>query len=226
MKVSIVLAALSASSAMGHYFFPRTITGSSRSADWQFVRETANNPQSGPVEDVNSPLMACYEKAGRPAAAVQTVAAGSRFGLTSSASMGHPGPSLWYIARVPDGQNVNSWNPTGNVWAKIDQYGSTPSANPPFTSNMQEVYTTIPSGLRPGNYLLRYEHIGLHIAGAPQFYIACAQIAVTGSGTASPPSSALVSFPGAYARSNPGLTFVIYGNTNSYPYPGPAVWRP
>ncbi|KAI9147202.1 putative endo-beta-1,4-glucanase D [Paramyrothecium foliicola] len=204
-------------------FFPKTIVNGVKSNDWQYVRETANNPQSGPVEDVSSTLMRCYEKPGRPAAAVQTVAAGSRFGFTSSASMGHPGPSLFYLARVPDGQDVNSWVPSGNVWFKIDQYGSTPSKDPPFDVNMQEIYTTIPSNLRPGNYLLRYEHIGLHIAGAPQFYIGCAQIKVTGSGSGSP--SSLVSFPGAYSKNDAGLKFVIYGNTQSYPYPGPAVWK-
>jgi hypothetical protein len=220
---SASLLVLLAPLSMGHYFFPKTIVNSARSSDWQYVRETANNPQSGPVEDVSSNLMRCYEKGGRPSAAVQTVAAGSRFGLTASASMGHPGPSLWYMARVPDGQDVNAWVPSGNVWFKIEQNGSTPSADPPFTSNMNEVYTTIPASLKPGNYLVRYEHIGLHIAGAPQFYIACAQVKVTGSGSASP--SSLVSFPGAYSRNDPGLTFVIYGNKNTYPYPGPSVWR-
>ena len=197
--------------------------GSARSSDWQYIRETANNPGSGPIEDVNSSLMGCYEKSGRPAAAVQTVAAGSRFGFTSSNSMGHPGPLIFYMARVPDGQNVNTWTPSGNVWFKIDQYGNKVGSYPPFEAEMTEFYTTIPANLRPGNYLLRAEHIGLHIYNAPQFYIACAQVAVTGSGTGNPTS--LVAFPGAYAASNPGLTFNIYAENGAYPYPGPAVWK-
>jgi hypothetical protein len=203
-------------------FFPKTIYNGVYSSDWQYVRETANNPVSGPVEDVTSPLMRCYEKSGRGAAAVQTVTAGSKFGFTSSASIGHPGPVFFYMARVPDGQDVNSWVPSSNVWFKISQDGSTPSTDPPFKVDMTELYTTIPASLAAGNYLLRVEHIGLHIAGSPQFYLACAQLKVTGNGASSP--SSLVSFPGAYSKSDPGLTFVIYGNHNTYPYPGPAVW--
>lgn len=222
MKATVLLSLL-APTALGHYFFPNTIVNGVKSADWQYIRDTANNPQSGPVEDVRSSLMACYEKSGRAAAAVQTVAAGARVGFVSSNSMGHPGPLIFYMARVPDGQNVNSWSPSGNVWFKTDQYGNKVGSYPPFDTEMREFYTTIPAKLRPGNYLLRAEHIGLHINGAPQFYIACAQLAVTGSGTSSPTS--FVSFPGAYAANNPGLTFNIYAENGAYPYPGPAVWK-
>lgn len=166
--------------------------------------------------------MACYEKAGRPAAAVQTIAAGSEIGFTSSNTMGHPGPSLWYLAKVPEGEDVDAWDPSGAVWFKIEEYGNVPGGSPPFEVDMTEIYTTIPADIAPGNYLLRYEHIGLHIAGAPQFYIACAQLEVTGGGSASP--SGLVSFPGEYSASDPGLAFDIYAEGDTeYPYPGPAV---
>lgn len=168
--------------------------------------------------------MRCFEKSNRAAAAVQTIAAGSEIGFRSSNSMGHPGPSLWYMARVPDGQDVNSWVPSGNVWFKIDQYGNQPDSWPVFESEMVEIFTTIPSSLAPGNYLLRYEHIGLHITAAPQFYIACAQLAVTGGGSSRP--SSLVAFPGAYSSNDAGLAFNIYsGSTDPYPYPGPFVWQ-
>ena len=166
--------------------------------------------------------MACYEKPGRPSADVLTIAAGSEIGFTSSNSMGHPGPMLYYMARVPDGEDVDSWSPSGNVWFKTDQGGNTPDDWPPFESEMMEFFTTIPSNLSPGNYLLRAEHIGLHVSGAPQFYVACAQLAVTGSGSGSP--TGLVSFPGAYSLSDPGLAWNIYGDTGAYPYPGPEVW--
>ncbi|KAH7306015.1 glycosyl hydrolase family 61-domain-containing protein [Stachybotrys elegans] len=203
--------------------FERTIVGGARSGVWQYIRETANNPSNGPIENVNSNLMGCYEMPGRRSAAVQAVAAGSRIGFTSNAAIGHPGPMLWYMARVPDGQNVNSWSPSGNVWFKIDQYGFRGGSGNPFEVDMTEVYTTIPANLRPGNYLLRGEHIGLHVNGAPQFYLSCAQLQVTGSGTATPTD--LVAFPGAYSASHPGLMYNLYvGTHTSYPYPGPAVW--
>lgn len=51
---------------------------------------------------------------------------------------------------------------------------------------------------------------------------------MTGSGTASPPSSVLVSFPGAYSASDPGIDFNIDSpaakTATSYPVPGPPVW--
>jgi hypothetical protein len=203
-------------------FFPNTIYNGVTSANWQYIRETANNPTAGPVEDVSSTAMRCYEKSGRPAAAVQSVTAGSRFGMLSSNSMGHPGPVIFYMARVPDGQDVNSWVPSGNVWFKISQAGDRGQQWPSFVTEMREIYTTIPRSLPNGNYLIRGEHIGLHIAGTPQFYIACAQVAVTGGGSGRP--SPLVSFPGAYSRSDPGLAVNIYAASSPYVYPGPAVW--
>jgi hypothetical protein len=194
------------------------------SEQWQYIRETANNPESYPVEDVSSEQMACFEKSGRAAADVQSIAAGSEIGFVSSGSIGHPGPFLYYMARVPDDvTDVDSWNPAGEkVWFKIDQGGNVPDQNPPFETEMTEIFTTIPADLAPGNYLLRAEHIGLHINGGPQFYIACAQLEVTGSGSASP--SSLVAFPGAYALSDPGLAWNLYADSGPYPYPGPEVW--
>jgi hypothetical protein len=51
---------------------------------------------------------------------------------------------------------------------------------------------------------------------------------VTGSGTASPSGDYLVSFPGAYKGTEPGIAFNIDSDAamkaTSYPIPGPAVW--
>jgi hypothetical protein len=73
------------------------------------------------------------------------------------------------------------------------------------------VQYTIPSCLKPGNYLVRHELIALHSAysypGA-QFYPGCHQIKVTGSGNTVP--SSLVSFPGAYKSTDPGVTYDAY----------------
>ena len=61
----------------------------------------------------------------------------------------------------------------------------------------------IPSTIPAGDYLLRIEQIGLHVAGAPQFYISCAQLKVTGGGSANPSK---VSIPGYVSATDPGLT--------------------
>lgn len=69
----------------------------------------------------------------------------------------------------------------------------------------------LPSALPSGEYLARVEHIALHsasAAGGAQFYISCAQINVTNGGNGNP--GPLVSFPGAYKATDPGLMINIY----------------
>jgi hypothetical protein len=92
---------------------------------------------------------------------------------------------------------------------------------------MTSVPFTIPAATPPGDYLFRIEHIGLHSASGKngaQFYISCAQITVTGSGSGTP--GPLVAFPGAYKSTDPGLMINIYYPVpTSYAMPGPAVWK-
>lgn len=78
---------------------------------------------------------------------------------------------------------------------------------------------TIPSCLKSGYYLVRHEIIALHAAweypGA-QFYPGCHQLEVTGGGS-TVPSSNLVSFPGAYKGSDPGITYDAYKGESASP---------
>jgi len=93
---------------------------------------------------------------------------------------------------------------TGNIWVKIDQLSYNPSANPPWASDLLRVQgakwtVTIPPKLTPGEYLLRHEILGLHVADkrmGAQFYPSCTQIRVTQGGTVPLPEG--VAFPGAY----------------------------
>jgi len=96
-------------------------------------------------------------------------------------------------------------------WFKIDQQGLT-GAN--LNSNdwgTAVIYKTlkwsskIPASLKPGNYLIRHELLALHQANTPQFYPECAQIEVTGSGTATPGSQYLASIPAYAPQSDPGI---------------------
>lgn len=64
-------------------------------------------------------------------------------------------------------------------------------------------YFTLPSCIAAGQYLLRAEIIALHSAGSQggaQFYMSCAQINVSGSGTK---TGTALSFPGAYSATDP-----------------------
>lgn len=90
-----------------------------------------------------------------------------------------------------------------------------------------EVSVDIPSALPDGEYLIRAEHIALHDAGyvgGAQFYLACGQINITGGGSGSP--GPLVSFPGAYSSSDPGILIDFNGPPpKEYIFPGPEVWE-
>jgi hypothetical protein len=123
---------------------------------------TANHYSSAPIEDPTLAAMRCYEDAAAPIAAVSSVAAGSKIVFKASNTMGHPGPVLFYMAKVPSGQNVTTWKADGAVWFKISQQGANIDASGVhFQTGMSSINTTIPSALPAGNYLLRAEHIAL-----------------------------------------------------------------
>lgn len=93
---------------------------------------------------------------------------------------------------------------------------------------------TIPWDIRPGKYIIRHELLNLHFATehsnaknwgivAPQFYVSCYNVKISGNGTATPPG---VTFPGAYKPMDSGLLFDIYLNNPNYFMPGPALYVP
>lgn len=85
--------------------------------------------------------------------------------------------------------------------------------------------STVPKSLAPGNYLVRHELLALHQAKTPQFYAECAQIEVTGSGSAQPSGDYLASIPGYAPQSDPGITVDTYSSSiTTYTPPGPKVW--
>ena len=67
---------------------------------------------------------------------------------------------------------------------------------------------TIPSNIASGDYLLRSELISLQLAvsvGGAEFYPACIQLSIGGSGTGAPQSSEVCKFPGCYSDTDPGI---------------------
>jgi hypothetical protein len=88
------------------------------------------------------------------------------------------------------------------------------------------VNATIPSDTPDGEYLLRVEHIALHMAmqaNKAQFYLSCSQIKITGGGNGTP--GPLVALPGAYKTNDPGILVNLGAiQPNGYQPPGPAVW--
>ena len=61
-----------------------------------------------------------------------------------------------------------------------------------------------------------------------QFYPECAQIQITGGGSRAPTAAELVSFPGAYSNSDPGVNIDLYSNAaqtqTTYVIPGPPLY--
>ncbi|KAF8899803.1 glycosyl hydrolase family 61-domain-containing protein [Gymnopilus junonius] len=136
----------------------------------------------------------------------------------------HKGPITAYLAQVPSATQATV---TGLKWFKIYEDGldGTQWAVDKLIANKGLVSFTIPSCIPAGQYLLRVEIIALHAASTypgAQLYMECAQLQITGGGSASP---ATVSFPGAYKGTDPGITIDIYYPTvTNYTIPGPSVF--
>ncbi|KAF3110669.1 Esterase/lipase/thioesterase [Orbilia oligospora] len=192
-------------------------------------------PGNGPVIDLSLIDVQCngYTDGGfatAPAALSANIAPGGTITVQwTQWPDSHKGPIITYMAKCP-GSCTNYSPGTAKVWFKIQEAGKVNGvwATTPLETNPAAPFSfKIPTGLAPGNYIIRHELIALHAAysypGA-QVYPSCFQVTVTGSGTRSPPSSSLVSFPGAYTGSTPGITYDMYTNTGAYPIPGPALW--
>lgn len=151
-------------------------------------------PNNSPVVDVNSnnivspPLLflvdslaknkeltkeqICNVNGATPAASVCSVAAGAT--VTTKWDTGaHPGPEIVYMAKVSDAKTTTI---TGLKWFKIYQSGLVGSgwASDTVNNNGGNLSFKIPSSIAAGQYLLRGETIGLHVASTypgAQFYM-------------------------------------------------------
>ncbi|KAI1097537.1 glycoside hydrolase family 61 protein [Jackrogersella minutella] len=218
-----------AGAAQAHYHFSKlVIDGQEEAAEWTSIRMTKNYQSNAGVTSVSSPDMRCYQAS--PGKATATVAAGDVLGFVANAAVTHFGPVQFYMAKVPEGADINTWDPAGNVWFKVGSItavpplGSSEATWPAY--NKKVVNVTIPKAVPSGKYLVRVESIALHQAqavGGAQIYLSCAQVEVTGGGSGAP--SPLVAFPGAYQASDPGLLWSYYPVPTTYTAPGPAVWE-
>ncbi|KFA56005.1 hypothetical protein S40293_03996 [Stachybotrys chartarum IBT 40293] len=220
---------VAASVVQAHYTFPRlVVNGVAEASDWSVTRRTKNADSKQGIEVPTNSDIRCYSSQNAPS--IATVPAGARVHYISTQQVNHPGPTQYYIAKVPSGQSALTWDGSGAVWSRLSTTKPTVDANRQMTWPGQNEYrlveVTIPSTLAPGEYLLRVEHIALHMASRPnaaQFYLACSQIRVTGSGSGVP--GPLVSLPGAYQSNDPGILVNLYTMApDSYVGPGPAIW--
>ncbi|QRW24032.1 glycoside hydrolase family 61 protein [Rhizoctonia solani] len=189
-------------------------------------------PGNGPVEDITSTDIQCNGGGTVPAGLIATAAAGANIGFnwTNQWPTSHMGPVITYMAKAPS--DITKWTPgTDKVWFKIDEAGLENGkwAGTDILLEQNGLWTVkIPENLKPGQYLIRHEIIALHAAGSypgAQFYPACHQFEITGSGSALPDDADLVAFPGAYTPETPGVVYNPYSGQTTYPIPGPKVWN-
>ncbi|CRK32520.1 hypothetical protein BN1708_005780 [Verticillium longisporum] len=178
-----------------HYTFRTVEFDGQPTSEWGIIRKTANFETAGPIEDVTSEQLTCYELSpGSHGAGVLNVQAGAAVSFTSSPAIFHPGPSLAYLAKVPAGTSVSDWDGKGAVWFKIWQDEAIITSSGISWPSLQSptIDFDLPECLDNGEYLS-----------------ACAQINVSGgSGSYSP--AGLLSFPGAYSMNDSGLEANLY----------------
>ncbi|KAI3549178.1 cellulose-growth-specific protein [Colletotrichum abscissum] len=204
-----------------HYRFTSLVVGGVNTGEYVHVRRNTN--YNSPVTDVLSKDIVCNAGglSSGPATQIATVAAGSTVGFAMDQAIYHDGPVIVWLSPAA-GSNVTTYDGSG-PWAKIWELGAqTGNGQIKFPASNQAGFNfQIPSCTPPGEYLLRIEQIGLHSASAKagaQFYISCAQIKVTGSGSGTS-FSPTVRFPcvnlrvsprGAYTGDEPGILINIY----------------
>ncbi|KAK6544832.1 hypothetical protein TWF694_001513 [Orbilia ellipsospora] len=189
---------------------------------------------NGPVVGMTGPNITCNNGGNNPLNVGSiTVAAGDSLKLVwDQWNSAHSGPVMTYMAKCTP--NCASFKgDTGSPWFKIDQFAYDPTKTPPWGSDYLHAQgawwkVTIPSSLAAGEYLLRHEILGLHVAqdvNGAQFYPSCVHLKVTGGGSDSPTGVAL---PGAYDPYDADGILVQLWQINAgqkiYTAPGGPVW--
>ncbi|KAI5924517.1 glycoside hydrolase family 61 protein [Camillea tinctor] len=184
-------------------------------------------PDYNPIMTVTDPKMTCNGGTSAPLAA--TVAAGQNVTAFWKQWTHQQGPVMVWM--YPCESGFASCDGKGKKWFKIDEmgvWGDALNSNNWGTALIYENLkwsSRVPASLKPGDYLIRHELLALHQANTPQFYPECAQITVTGSGSATPSGEFLTSIPAYAAQSDPGVMVDIYmGKATTYTPPGPKVW--
>ncbi|KAG8690098.1 hypothetical protein FRC11_013848 [Ceratobasidium sp. 423] len=183
-------------------------------------------PDDGPVT-YNSPDLTCNKGGAVGNGATATVAAGQSVTWTMNTwPSDHKGPMQVYMANC--GDNCDNFDGSGNVWFKVSSVGLINAGS--FTWGSDKLISqgnswtqVIPSNIKAGKYLMRFELVALHSAGAPQFYPSCTQLDITGGGAGAPTSSELVSIPGVYQTGDQAVFGNIWSQPQSWPEVGPKV---
>jgi len=181
-----------------------------------------------PTTSYNGPDVICH-KVATPGGLEAPVAAGKSVELIWTPwPSSHHGPVIDYMANCNG--PCETVDKTTLKWFKIDQGGLLSGYDPGtwvtdvLIANNNSWTVVIPPDLETGNYVLRHEIIALHAASqvnGAQDYPFCFNLAVTGTGTASPAGISAEDF---YTPTDPGILFNIYTSFTTYPIPGPTLY--
>ncbi|KAI1395579.1 lytic polysaccharide monooxygenase [Hypoxylon fuscum] len=231
---ALALLASSLSTTLAHWTYSRLIVNDEIVGEpWQYVRQ--HNNANAPLTNVNATDFRCNADA-QPSE-TYTVRAGDTLGFGVDEHFGHPGIQQVYLSPAPAGVAAAEYDGSGG-WARVYSLttaingGDNATALAWATHNMQSFRFALPAATPPGEYLLRAEGLALHAAhkwANAQFYVSCAQIKVTASGSASGAGGEklgpLVSIPGVYRGNEPGVLIpVFWSMLTNYTTPGPALW--
>ncbi|KAJ4363771.1 hypothetical protein N0V95_000965 [Ascochyta clinopodiicola] len=246
MKLTLAITALLPLLSSAHTIAQRVRVNGADNGEAVGIRTAQSNY---PIQNVNDGNIACNSNFKQPVSTkVIPVKGGDRVGVQWGHVIGgaqfsgdpdhpiaksHKGPTIFYMAKV---SNAATASPSGLKWFKVAEDGLDNSGQwgvDRMINNNGWVDFTLPSCIAPGDYLLRAEIIALHSAsksGEAQFYMGCAQLKVSGSGSST--GGQTVSFPGAYSANDAGILVSIYnsqgqpmGNGTPYKIPGPAVLK-
>jgi hypothetical protein len=99
--------------AAPHYTFPQL---KGETAQWSSIRQTSNWQSNGPVTDVSSEQIRCYEyHPGTGAPSTTSVQAGGSITFVAAPSIYHPGPLSAYMAKAPSGTSAANFKGDGLV---------------------------------------------------------------------------------------------------------------
>ncbi|KAH9900294.1 lytic polysaccharide monooxygenase [Xylariomycetidae sp. FL2044] len=213
----------------------------SKVVTWQFSTE-----DEGPVklDQINTDQIICHQDAKNAQASIP-VNAGDTLQLVRFNDIGgfeHPGPEMHYLAPcgssgcakvdktsldffkfyekgLVQGGMADSPQWETQKWATTEVHKSVQKEGEGWIDTFS---VTIPETIKPGEYVLRHELMGLHRAhiGDAEFYPQCINLKVSGSGTKSPQGESAMDF---YDSKDPGINLDIWVNLQSYDIPGPDV---
>ncbi|KIK96833.1 glycoside hydrolase family 61 protein, partial [Paxillus rubicundulus Ve08.2h10] len=138
-----------------------------------------------PVKGASNPYLNCGQDA-QNAALVANANPGSQLNFWWKGGDGSDwphniGPIMSYLATCGS-TTCDQYNSTNAEWFKIEETGLEPGNMTWYQQNIMDggpSNVTIPSTLKPGQYLIRHEIIALHLAtelGGAEFYPSCTQV--------------------------------------------------